>query len=99
MPNVTQRNFNDYWVYLTNTINALNYYYQIYQNQMVKKQEELSEAQLQFFKEQMSQICKIKAQYYSVLNSILSSRIDNPWIILEAFLNQVEDSIKRIKIT
>ena len=97
MPNVTKRNFNDYWVYATNMINMLNYYHQIYQNQMVKKQEELTESQLQFFKEQIAEICKIKAQYYSILNAILSSQLDNPWIVVETFLNQLEDNIKRFK--
>lgn len=97
MPNVTRNNFNTYWVYLTNTINALNYYYQLYQNEMAKRQEELTESQLQFFKEQIAEICKIKSQYYSILNAILSSQLDNPWIVVEAFLNQLEDNIKRFK--
>ncbi len=99
MPNVTRNNFNTYWVYLTNTINALNYYYQAYQNQMVKRQEELTETQLQFFKEQIAEICKIKSQYYSILNAILSSQLDNPWIVVETFLNQLEDNIKRFKLS
>ena len=98
MPNVTRNNFNTYWVYATNMINMLNYYYQAYQNQMVKRQEELTETQLQFFKEQIAEICKIKAQYYSILNAILSSQLDNPWIVVETFLNQLEDNLKRFKL-
>ena len=98
MPNVTRNNFNTHWVYATNMINMLNYYYQLYQNQMVKKQEELTETQLQFFKEQIAEICKIKSQYYSILNAILSSQLDNPWIVVETFLNQLEDNLKRFKL-